>query len=199
MNMHGIFDKTYQNYLKQLESIDLSERADRLGLEMTGGELRVSLFGAPYRVSSSGVFSKKGLRAGFSESIVFFKYILMCPEDLPNDSGWVAYHSFKDAQPLLHFFTREVTKPIEKRFSGRMGSLQEAGKKLGGVIVTDNAAFDVSMEFEALSKIPLFLRFNDQDEDFPARCTVLFKSSAERYLDMESLGVLGAIFTQNLK
>ena len=196
--MNEIFDKTYQNYLKQLEGIDLSERGSRLGLEATGGELLVPLFGTPYRVSSSGIISKKGLRAGFSESVVLFKYILMCPEILLDGSEWASYHSFKDAQPLLHFFAREVTKPIEKHFACRMGDLEEAGKKLGGTIVKDNAAFDFSMEFEVLSKIPLFLRFNDEDEDFPARCAVLFKSSVEKYLDMESLGMLGAMFSKSL-
>jgi len=196
--MNEIFNKTYQNYLKQLEGLDLSERGDRLGLEVIGGELSVPLFGIPYRVSSSGVISEKGLQAGFSESVVIFKYILMCPEPLPGGFEWAAYHSFKDAQPLLNFFAREVTAPIEKHFAGRMGNLEEAGKKLGGASVKDAAAFDFSMEFEALSKIPLFLRFNDEDEDFPARCTVLFKSSVEKYLDMESLGILGAMFTKSL-
>ena len=196
--MNEIFNQTYQNYLKQLEQIDLSGRGKRLGLEAAGGELSVSLFGTPYRVSSSGIITKEGLKAGFAESIVIFKYILMCPEILPDDSGWAAYHSFKDAQPLLHFFAREVTKPIEKHFAGRVGDLEDAGKRMGGSIVTDNASFDFSMEFEALSKIPLFLRFNDEDEEFPAQSTVLFKSSVEKHLDMESLGILGAIFTKNL-
>jgi len=196
--MNEIFDKTYQNYLKQLEGIDLSGRGNSLGLEMTGDELLVPLFGIPYRVSSSGIISKKGLRAGFSESVVLFKYILMCPEILPDHSGWAAYHSFRDAQPLLDFFAREVTTPIEKHFAGRAADLVGAGKKMGGSIMTDRAAFDVSMEFEALSEVPLLLRFNEEDEDFPANCNVLFRSSVEKHLDMESLGILGAVFAKNL-
>ncbi|MCG8634604.1 MAG: DUF3786 domain-containing protein, partial [Desulfobacterales bacterium] len=68
----------------------------------------------------------------------------------------------------------------------------------GGTIVTDNASYDLSMRFNALSKVPISLRLNDEDEDFPAQCTVLFKFSAERYLDMESLGILGAVFAKNL-
>ena len=194
----AVFDKTYQDYLQQLGKLDLSQRAQKLGLTISRTELLISLFNSEYRVSSKGVISPLKKQAGFEESIIIFKYILTCPEVVPEHSEWSAYHSFKDAQPLLHYFARETTGPIEKTFSGNLTALEEAGKKLGGVIVTDNASYDLSMQFDALSKIPVSLRFNDKDEDFPAQCTVLFKFSVEKYLDMESLGILGAIFAKNL-
>ena len=53
--MNEVFNETYQNYLKQLSEIDLPERANRLGLEMAGGDLLDPLFGTPYRVASSGI------------------------------------------------------------------------------------------------------------------------------------------------
>jgi hypothetical protein len=194
----SVFDKTYKDYLKQLGELDLSQCAQKLGLTISGNELLISLFNSEYRVSSKGVISPLKKQAEFEESIIIFKYILTCPEVVPENSEWAAYHSFKDAQPLLHYFARETTGPIEKIFSGNLTALEEAGKKLGGIIVTDNASYDLSMQFEALSKIPVFLRFNDKDEDFPAQCTVLFKFSVEKYLDMESLGILGTIFAKNL-
>lgn len=197
-NKAAVFERTYQGYLKQLGTLDLSQRAQKLGLTVSGTELLISFFNSEYRVSSKGVISPLKKQAGFEESIIIFKYLLTCPEVVLENSEWAAYHSFKDAQPLLHYFARETTGPIEKTFSGNLTALENAGKKLGGVIVTDNASYDLSMKFEALSKIPIFLRFNDKDEDFPAQCTVLFKFSAEKYLDMESLGILGAIFAKNL-
>jgi len=197
-NKAAVFDKTIQDYLQQLGEIDLSQRALKLGLTISENELLISLFNSEYRVSSKGVIAPLNQQAGFEESIVIFKYVLTCPEVVPENSDWAAYHSFKDAQPLLHYFARETTGPIEKTFSGNLSALEQAGKKLGGVIVTDNASYDLSMQFEALSKIPISLRFNDKDEDFPALCTVLFKFSVEKYLDMESLGILGAIFAKNL-
>jgi len=197
-NKAAVFEKTYQDYLSQLRGLDLSQIASRLGLKLSGDELLIPFLGTVYRVSSTGVFSTGGQQAGFTQSIVMFKYMLMCPEEEPLNPEWVAYHYFKDAQPLLGYFAREITGPIENCFSGRLSLLKAAGKKLGGSVVTDNAAYDLSMKFEVLSKIPLFLRFNDIDDDFPAQCTILFKSSAQRYLDMESLGILGALFSKEL-
>ena len=47
------------------------------------------------------------------------------------------------------------------------------------------------MRLPALPKIPILQFFNGADEDFPARCTMLFKQRAEKYLDMECLAITG--------
>ncbi|GAH12969.1 unnamed protein product, partial [marine sediment metagenome] len=90
------------------------------------------------------------------------------------------------------------TKPIEEFFSGNLKLLERVIKKIGGVVVTDNASYDLSIQFNILSQVPLFLRFNDIDEDFPAQCTILFQETVERYLDMESVGILGALLARKL-
>lgn len=197
-NKSAVFEKTYQDYLSQLEGLDLSDRGGRLGVDTSKDELLIPFFGTVYRVSSAGVFSPEEQQAGFALSVILFRYILMCPKEIPTDSEWVAYHSFKDAQPLLDYFARETTRPIEDHFTGQLATLEAAGKQLGGTVVTDTAAYDFSMQLNALPRIPLFLRFNDKDDDFPAQCTVLFKSSTDQYLDMESLGILGALFAKIL-
>jgi len=195
----AVFNKTYKDYLYQLAELDPSKIAQKLGLERSGNGLLVSLFNSEYHVSPKAVLLDNKKKAGFEKSIILFKYLLMCPAILPEGSDWVVYHSFKNAQPLLHYFAREVTRAIEKTFSGDLSSLEKAGNKLGGNIVKDNAAYDISMQFEALPKIPIFMRFNDKDEDFPAKCTILFQSTVDKYLDMESLGILGALFAKELK
>jgi len=43
----------------------------------------------------------------------------------------------------------------------------------------------------ALPKIPILLLFNGADEEFPARCAMLFERRAEKYLDMECLAIAG--------
>jgi len=63
----AVFEKTYQDYLSQLEKLDLSERASRLGIKMLGDELLIPFFGSVYRVSSGGVISPKEQQAGFAD------------------------------------------------------------------------------------------------------------------------------------
>jgi len=193
-----VFDKTYTDYLAKLEELDLAAVAGRLGLDVSGGELLVRLLGEDYQVTKAGVFDSAGEKVGLTVGVVIFKYLLMCPDSSPEEGGWTTYHSFKDAQPLLHYFARETTGPIERRYGGRLEELRQACLAAGGVDRSEAGAYDLSVQFELLSRIPLFLRFNDADDEFPAQCTVLFRQSVERYLDMESLGILGALFARKL-
>jgi hypothetical protein len=46
-----------------------------------------------------------------------------------------------------------------------------------------------------LPRIPIRLRFNDKDDEFPAQSSILFRQSTESYIDMESLAIGGTYFT----
>ncbi len=195
---NDVFDKTYNDYLVELKNTNLPEIANTLNLKASEHGFLVSLLDRDYRVSDAGIFGPDEKRAGFEECIIIFKYLLMCPEEIPTQTDWVAFHSFKNAQPLLHYFNRETTKPMEAFFSGKLRDLEQASKILGGIVVTDTASYDLSIQFTVLSQVPLYFRFNDADEDFPAQCTILFQESVETFLDMESLGMLGALFARKL-
>lgn len=193
-----VFEKTYAHYLSQLAGVDLAKIAERLGLAENDNEILISLLGENYRVSKAGILDQEGRRAGFAQAIVLFKYMLMFPDEIPEAAGWVAYHTFKDAQPLRQSFSRETNGRIAEFFSGKVAELESAGKGLAGKVVTDTASFDLSLQFTLLPNIPLYLRYNDADEDFEAECTVLFDQTVEVYLDMESVCILGSLFAKKL-
>jgi hypothetical protein len=47
------------------------------------------------------------------------------------------------------------------------------------------------VELAVLPRVPIQLSFNDQDEAFPAQCTLLFRKSSEAYLTLKSMAVAG--------
>jgi hypothetical protein len=53
----------------------------------------------------------------------------------------------------------------------------------------DNYSETTIFLVSALPRISLLLLFNDGDEEFPAKCTVLFQRHAEYYLDPECLAI----------
>jgi hypothetical protein len=55
------------------------------------------------------------------------------------------------------------------------------------------------MQFTALPQIPVSMLFKDADEEFVARCAVLFERRAENYLDMECLAMVGMLLFEYLK
>lgn len=193
-----VFEETYQDYLKQLATIDYLERADVLGAKTAGDELIIDFYGKEYRVSTGGITDPSGQKAHFAVCVVLCKYILVCPGEVMQEGVWVTYREFKDAGPLIGYFNANTNKTIESSFSGRLDLLTTASHKLGATPVVDGASYDISLMFTALPRIPVMLRFNDGDAEFPARCAILFRQSAEHYLDMESLAIVGTFLAGNL-
>lgn len=193
-----VFEETYKNYLARLAGIDFLSRAPILGIGIADGEAHIPLLGKTYRVSSKGVFDPSGQEPAHAVSIVLCRYLLLCPEQEPFGEDWVSYKDFKDAGPFVGGFVNNTEKALVRYFSGRMEDLNRAGHKLGGHLPDMELSYQVVLQFETLPKIPLLLLFNDEDEEFPAQCGLLFQKKAERYLDMECLAILGWFLTDTL-
>jgi len=117
----------------------------------------------------------------------------------PLGGNWMAFKDFKDAAPLVQAFSNTVTRPIAEAFSGRVSELAAAGRKIGGYTPQDEFPYDLCIQFDALPKIPLLLLFNDQDDEFPAQCGLLFEKRTEKFIDMECLAMAGMLFFEYLK
>ena len=193
-----IFDQTYEAYLKQLSGIDFQEKAEILGAEISGENLIIPFYGEPFEISVSGITDSRASQANFAVCVLLCRYILLCPQQIPPDGHWVTYREFKDAGPLTVYFANNTNKILETTFPDTPEALMTACKNLGGGAFDDDSAHDLSMIFYALPRIPVLLRFNFKDDDFPAQCTVLFRQSAERYLDMESLAIAGTFLAGRL-
>lgn len=194
----AVFEETYRDYLEQLSTIDYLARADVLGARVSGSELVIKFYGDEYRISTSGITDTSGEKANFAICVVLCKYVLVCPNEVMRDGMWVTYREFKNAGPLIGYFNSNTNKTIESTFSGQMDRLVASSEKLGASPVEDGAAYDLSLMFHALPRIPVQLRFNDGDTEFPAQCAILFRQSAEHYLDMESLAIAGTFLAGNL-
>ena len=193
MEKSPIFEKTYQDYLAQIADLNLIEFEDRLGIEVIEDKARIPFFGRPYTVSRQGIQGPEGRKPHLSTCVILCKYLLMCPPSAPQETNWVTFKDFKDAAPLIHSFATTVSDPIARMFSGRPAALESACKNIGGYPPAETFPYDVGIQFDALPRIPLLLLFNDRDEEFPARCSILFQKRTEAYLDMECVAMVGML------
>ncbi len=197
MKKAEVFEQTYRQYIKQIAEIDLAARAQILGAREKEEALEIPFYGKPHLVSRSGVFRPSGERASFAICVLLCCYVLQCPDGSPDPGEWVTYREFKDAGPLVNYFTSNTNKIIETTFAGRIDALRDACAKMGGQIV-DEPAFDVACMFNMLPRIPVFFRFNDWDDTFSSQTSILFRQSAEKHIDMECLAIGGTYLTGNL-
>lgn len=194
-----VFNQTYADYLTQIAELEFNFIAPTLGAKVDDEAIIIPFFGKPYRLSTRGITDPSGKQPHLSIAVILCKYLLMCPLIEPLGGNWMAFKDFKDAAPLVHAFSNTVTRPIAETFSSRISDLEKSGKKMGGYAPSDEFPYDLSMQFDALPKVPLLLLFNDRDDEFPAQCGVLFEKRTAKFIDMECLAMVGMLFCEYLK
>ena len=199
MEKEHVYEQTYKDYLNRIAGLDFNYIANTLGVKVDGDDVIIPFFGKPYQVSAQGITDSSGQKPHLAICVILCKYLLMCPMIEPLGGNWMAFKDFKDAAPLVHAFSNTVTRPIAETFSGRVSELEAVGQKIGGYTPNEEFPYDLCIQFDALPKVPLLLLFNDQDEEFPAQCGVLFEKRTEKFLDMECLAMVGVLFFEYLK
>ena len=198
MQRSPVFDETYQHYLVEISSLDYLSRGDILGVEIEDNCLIIPLYDEIYRLSKKGVDEIHAGPVTPAVKVILCKYVLMCPTEIPATADrLMSYREFRDAGPLVSYFTSNTNKIIESHFSRKLVQLKERAISLGATIET-NESYDLSLCFHALPRIPVILNFNDSDEMFPASCSILYRQTAEHYLDMECLAMTGTLLAGKL-
>jgi hypothetical protein len=194
------FETTYTALRKRLPEIDFLAKSTLLGTRIQDNELVIPFFGIPHRVSRIGVTDMAGGKINPALGVVLCRYVLHCPQDMPpGGEELVTYREFEASGPLSGYFIENTQKLIAGAFAGNISALEARCKKLEGVLhPDDNASHDLSVQFNALPRIPVFLRFNDRDEEFPSQCAILFRRSAEQFLDLQSLCICGTFLAGSL-
>ncbi len=193
-----VFAETCRQYLEEIRHLDFLAKAGVLGVHADELRLTIPLYNKIYRLGVDGITRDDGEEISPAVQVMIYKYVLTCPLELPEmDDSLITYREFKDAGPLVSFFTNNTKKTLETAFSGNVGGLRKRGQEIGGRLIASET-YDLSLEFNAFPRIPVRLNFNDQDDLFSAGCSILYRSSAACFLDMECLAMTGTLLTGKL-
>jgi hypothetical protein len=192
------FDLTYKDQLRELAEINLAERARALKLEMRSDSLVIPFFGRQHFISQQGVIDFDGNAPTPAVATVLLNYTLRNTMIPPANPEKISFREFKGAGPLVVSFANNTHHLIASTFAGRLEDLGAACRNFFGMPDVDTVSSDLFMRFQALPGVPQYLSFNDQDDDFPADSHLLFQRSAENYLNLKSLFVLGTFLAGSL-
>lgn len=198
MEKSRIFEETYRKYLAEIGTIDYLAKAEILGVERDGDKLIIPLYDRRYLVSAAGISSVEGEKTTTAVRVILSRYVLHCQNVVElSEDPYKTFRDFRNASPLISYFTTNTNKTLEHTFAGNRDLLVKACLELGGV-EQENSSYDCSIVFHALPKIPVVLNFNDKDDMFPAACSILYRASAEHFLDMECLAMTGTLLSGRL-
>ena len=193
-----VFDQTIQDLLAEMADVDLDERSQALGLNIRSGRIVIPFFNRPHYISTRGVAERDGTTPTPAVATVLLNYALRNTQPSPPDTEILSFRDFSGAGPLVVSFANNTNHLIAGTFAGRLQALETACRDLGGEPAESAASADLYMKFQALPGVPQYLSFNDQDDDFPAQAQLFFQRSAENYLDLKSLFVLGTYLAGSL-
>ncbi len=193
-----IFEKIYNDYLAEVAALDWTGKSERLGVQVTAEAIEIPFFNALYTVSPEDITDDQGRRPPHAVSVILCKYLLLCPENPGKDRQLVTYKDFRDAAPYVQGFRNTAENPIAKVFSGKADALETRCRELGGKACDLGVSCDLSYEFAALPAVPIYMVYNDEDEEFSADCSLLFERRAAHYLDMECLAMIGMVLAERL-
>lgn len=199
------YEKNYSLYCSQIAEVDLGLIKEKLGLISDGDSFFIPFFNRRYLVAKNGILDAAGKkpdsRLEYMVSVILAKYILLCPDQLHYDAEWCSFKDFKRTSHFtnVNYFSSDTEMSIEKQFSGKLDGLSKSSEELGGIPYKMELSYDLSMQFNALPRLSMLLLFNDGDDEFPAKCKVLFQKHAEFYLDPESLAMTGSFLAFELK
>ena len=192
------FYEKYADCLAKLDRRVLGRGADILGLNSDGLAAIVPFYDQIYRVRPGKIVSLEGRKPTDAVGLVLCRYLSDAPAGSLPEGRPVSFREFKGAGPLVSSFASNTNKLITSAFASSIESLQRASRQLKGRIQADHPGYDLSVVFDALPRIPLCLQFNAADDLFPAQCSLLFEPSAETFLDMPSLFILGTYLAGRL-
>lgn len=196
--MNGTQTQNHQNldqYLSQVRELNIDAISDSLGIQKCSQGYRFNFFNRSILFDRNDFVDLSGEELQPAIKTVFCQYLLNSPENTIESSGrLVTFREFSGAGPLFSRFSENTNKTIEQSFSNRLTELEEKCRQLFGMPV-HKTAYDLSVRFNALPKIPVIFQFNDTDELLPANSTILFHEDAQEYLDIRSLAAIGTYLT----
>lgn len=199
---NSIFEENYKRYLRQLEDVDLSlcEKVLGIGVDKERKTAEIPFFKTTYRVSQAGVTEECGKRPDYGTCVVLLKYLLMCPQRVPTETDWVTYRDFKDAgQSQNTGLSAYAAQAVSKHYAGNLDRLRSAVDALGGRPPDTDYPYDVSAVFDVLPRLPVLFLFNDMEEQFPAKTSILYERRASSFLDAECRVMVDWYLLENLK
>lgn len=195
-----VFDKIIKDYLLQIAALNNPDHiGEVLGIATEAGQYRIPFFNQQFVISADKITNERGTEPKHATSVILCKYILLCPDQPDNDQTLATYKDFRDAAPYRGGFKNTSEHPIARHFEGRLATLEKKCLELGGRPFQTEVACQFAFRFQVLPRVPVFLLFNDADEDFAAQCTLLFQKNAACYLDMECIAMVGATLAFRLQ
>jgi len=191
-----VYEQALISLRPKIAALDFAKTAAAFGAELIDPDtLELSFLGDKYRITRERILDKSG-----GEPVPFISILIYNHLSMPNPPAlageWITFSSVPASHAKDKAWTGHVEEVIARHFSDNIKGLKQACGRLGGVISTSKGSHDAAYEFLFFPRYPVLLQFYDTipAEGFPAQCKLLLDKTVDKYLDIESIVLLGEEF-----
>ena len=195
-----VYEQTLASLWPRVRELDFAKAAKLFGAALSAaGDLTITFLNEHYTISKEKVLDARGREPRPWISILICNHLLM-PEPPAPSGEWISFSAVPAAHAKDKAWAGHVEEEIARRFSGDAAGLIVACERMGGRRSYAKGNHDAAFEFLFFPHYPALLLFYDAvpEENFPAQCKLLLDRTAPRYLDIESMVVLGEEFASRL-
>ena len=181
---------------KEIGGIDFQQVAAGLGVEIKAGNFVVRSLGREFVITPDGGISTHGHITPWIK-ILLLHYVRTRGQ-APLSGKWVSYSDLKGGMVKASSFRRECEEPLRDLLDQDSGKVQEILKRLGAEELDGFAAMNAWQLF-LFPKVPVLVLYWPQEDEFDSKVSVLLDSTADHFLDVESLIFLGEGLIKNIE
>lgn len=180
----------------EIKSINFEDVADGIGAELRGNTLIMKCLGREFSISPDGEITTHGHITPWIK-ILLLHYIRTSGKG-ELSGKWVSYSELKGAMVKASSFLRDCEEPLkellERDFAQTEKILIRLGAERSEGFPTENA-----WHLYLLPKLPVMILYWPQEEEFESKAKVIFDSTADRFLDAESIIFLVEGLVKNIE
>jgi hypothetical protein len=191
-----VYEQALISLRPKIAALDFVKIAATFGADLVDADTLVLTFlGDKFRITRERILDKNDQEPAPFLSILIYNHLSM-PNPPAPVGEWITFSSVPASHAKDKAWAGHVEEVIARHFTENIEGLEQACKRLGGVRSEMKGSHDAAFEFRFFPKYPVLLQFYDAvpSEDFPAQCKLLLDKSVDKYLDIESIVVLGEEF-----
>jgi len=181
---------------KEVATIRFQEIAEGLGATVQEGSLIIRSLGREFAVAPDGEITTQGHTTPWMQ-ILLLHYIRTRGQAALSNR-WVSYAELKGGMVKALSFRRECEDPLrdllDRDYGQVKGILHRIGAEERSGFATQNAWY-----LYLLPKLPVLILYWPKEEEFESKVSMLLDSTADQFLDVESLMFLGEGLIKNIE
>jgi hypothetical protein len=181
---------------KEVAAISFPEIAAGLGATIREGNLIIRALGREFAVAPDGEITTQGHNTPWMKILLLHYIRTHGQAELSN--RWVSYAELKSGMVKALSFRRECEDPLRELLDQDLGPVGDILRRIGAEERSGFATRNAWHIF-LLPKLPVLILYWPKEEEFESRVSMLFDSTADQFLDAESLMFLGEGLINNIE